>query len=114
MDTENGRTFYLWAIEKSLTQEIGSKPPTTRRNNESEFVIDISNEKVSKILPSITSLGSPQFKDRVKVEIVTCNKINHGQGLIYINDYNIPDIEEYGNYLKKEYNLLDVKKKQLG
>ena len=30
--------------------------------------------------------------------------------LIYIHDYNIPDIEDYSRELKKEYNLLDVKK----
>ena len=69
-------------------------------------------QKEIKILPTITSLGSPQFKERVKVETVACDKINHSQGLIYIHDYNIPDIEEYGNELKKEYNLLDVKKKK--
>ena len=30
--------------------------------------------------------------------------------LIYIHDYNIPDIEDFGSELKKEFNLLDVKK----
>ena len=44
------------------------------------------------------------------MEIVACDKINQIQGLKYIHDYDIPDIEEYGNELKKEYNLLDVKK----
>ena len=29
--------------------------------------------------------------------------------LIYTHDYNIPDIEDYGSELKKEYNLLDLK-----
>ena len=110
MDLENKRTFNPWTIENSLTPEIGSKPATIKSNNESEFIIEISNEKESKILPTITSLGSPQFQERVKVEIVACDKINQTQGLIYIHDYNIPDIEEYGNELKKEYNLLDVKK----
>ena len=41
------------------------------------------------------------------------DKINQTEGLIYIHDYNIPDIEGYGSELKKEYNLLDVKKKNL-
>ena len=65
MDPEKKRTFNPWAIEKSLTQEIESKPATIRSNNESEFIIEISNEKESKILPTITSLGSPQFQERV-------------------------------------------------
>ena len=29
-EPENKREFYLWAIEKSFTQEIGSKPGTRR------------------------------------------------------------------------------------
>ena len=83
---------------------------TIRSNNESKFIIKVSNEKKSKILPTITPLDSPQFQERVKVEIVACDKINQRHGLIYIHDYNIPDMEEYGDELKKEYNLLDVKK----
>ena len=42
--------------------------------------------------------------------MVACDKVNQSQGLIYIHEYNIPDIEEYGNELKKEYNVLDLKK----
>ena len=50
------------------------------------------------------------IRRRVEVEIFACNKINQSVGLIYIQDNNIPDIEEHGSELKKEYNLLDVKK----
>ena len=50
----------------------------------------------------------------VEIEIFACDKINQSQGLIYIHDYNIPDIEDYDNELKEEYNLLDMKKKQHG
>ena len=56
------------------------------------------------------SLRSPQFQERVEVWIFACNKINQSPSLIYIHDYNIPDIEDYGSELKKEYNLLDVQK----
>ena len=49
----------------------------------------------------------------VEVEVFACDKINRSQGLIYIHDYNIPDIEDYDNELKKEYNLLGVTKKNL-
>ena len=44
MDPEKKRTFHQWAIEKSLTQEIGSKPATIKSTNESELFIEISNE----------------------------------------------------------------------
>ena len=97
MDQEKKRTFNPWAIERSLTQENGSKPATIRSTNKSELMIEISNENKSKILPTKTSQGSPEFQERIKVEIVACDKINHNQGLTYIHDYNIPDIEEYGN-----------------
>ena len=40
MDPEKKRTFNPWAIEKSLTQEIGSKPATIRSTNETEFIIE--------------------------------------------------------------------------
>ena len=110
MDPEKKRIFNTWAIEKSHNQEIGNKPATIRSNKKSEFIIEFSNEKENKFFPTITSLGSPQFQERVKVEIVACDKINQSQGLMYIHDYNIPDIEEYGNELKKEYNFLDKKK----
>ena len=57
------RKFNPWPIEKSNTQEIGNKPTTIYKisNNEFESVIKISNEKENKTLPSLTSLGSPQF-----------------------------------------------------
>ena len=51
MDLEEKRTFNLWEIEMSYTQETGSEPATTRSNNKFEFVIGISNEKESKLLP---------------------------------------------------------------
>ena len=38
----------------------------------------------------------------VEVEIVAYHKTNQSQGPIYIHDYNIPDIEEYGSELMKE------------
>ena len=110
MDPENKRTFNPLAIEKSFTQEIGSKTATTRSNNESEEVIEISNEKENKNLPTITLICSPKVQERVEVEIFACDKINQSQGLIYILGYNIPDIEDYGRDLKKEYYLLQVKK----
>ena len=110
MDLGKKRKFNPWAIEKSFTQEIRSKPAIIRSNNESEFVIEISNEKQNRILPTIKPLCSPQFQERIEVEIFACNKINQSQGLIYIHDYNTPDIEDYSSELKKEYNLLDVKK----
>ena len=47
------------------------------------------------------------------MEKVASDKINQSQVVIYIHDYNIPDIEEYDNELKKEYNFLDVKKATL-
>ena len=53
---------------------------------------------------------SPQFQERVEVEIFACDHINQSKGLIYIHDYNIPDIDDYGCELKKEYNLSDVQK----
>ena len=46
----------------------------------------------------------------VEVEIYAYDKINQSKGLIYIHNYNIPDIDDYGSELKKEYNLLDVQK----
>ena len=36
--------------------------------------------------------------------------MNQRKGLIYIHNYNIPDIEYYGSALKKFYNPLDVQK----
>ena len=48
VDPEEKRIFNPWAIEKCLTQEIGSKPATIRSNNESEFIIKISNKKKAK------------------------------------------------------------------
>ena len=41
--------FNPWTIEKSFTQEIGSQPTTIRSNNKSEFVVEFSNEKESKL-----------------------------------------------------------------
>ena len=39
------RKFKPGAIEESFTQEFGTKPATIRSYNESEFVIEILNEK---------------------------------------------------------------------
>ena len=46
----------------------------------------------------------------IEVEILACDKINPREGLIYIHDYNISDIDDYDIELKKEYNLLDLQK----
>ena len=51
--------FGPWAIVKSLIQETGSIPATKRSNNESEFVIEVSNKKQNKIIPTIKSLFFP-------------------------------------------------------
>ena len=65
MDSENERKFNPWAIEKSFAQETGSKLAIIKSNKESEFVIDISNEKESKVLPTTKTLFSTkQRKDR--------------------------------------------------
>ena len=48
IDPVKKRILNLWAIEKSFTQEIRSKPATIRSNNESEIAIEISNEKKAK------------------------------------------------------------------
>ena len=92
MGPERKRTFKPWAIKKRFTQEIRRKPATIRSNNESKFVVEMSNEKESKVLPIKTSLSSPQFQETVEVEIFACNKINQSQGLIYIHYYKIPDV----------------------
>ena len=96
MGPGNRRKFNPWAIEKSHIQENGSKHATKRLNNESEFVFEISIEKESKILPTKKSLCSQKFQERFEVEIFACNKINQNKGLIYIHDYNIRDIADYG------------------
>ena len=67
MNPEKKRTYNSRAIERSFTQEIGNKPATIRSKNESEIVIEISNERESKIVPTNTSLCSPQFQKKVEV-----------------------------------------------
>ena len=62
------------------------------------------------MLPTITSLCSPQCQESVEVEMFACDKTNQSQGMINIHDYNISDIEDYSRELKIQYNLLDVKK----
>ena len=37
-------------------------------------------------------------------------KVNQSKCIIYIHDYNIPDIDDYCSELKEEYNFSDVKK----
>ena len=59
----------------SFVQETGSKPATVRSNLNLN-VIEISNGKESKILPTTKSLCFPQYNKRVEVEIIACNKIN--------------------------------------
>ena len=39
MKQEKKKTLNSWAVEKSLTQEIGSKLATIKTTNESEFII---------------------------------------------------------------------------
>ena len=86
IDSEDKRKFNLWVIEKSLNQEIGCNPATIRSNKETEFVIEISNGKENKILPTMKSICFPQLNERVQPEKFACDKINHSKGLIYIRD----------------------------
>ena len=103
----------MWAMEKTFNQETGIRPATIRLTNESEVVIEISNEKKNKIIPTIESLCFTQYNAMIQVEIFTCDKINQSKGLIYIQNCNIPDNDEYCCELKKEYNLSDMIKKNL-
>ena len=100
----------MWTIENSFTQDLGGEPSLTRSDSESEFVIEISNEKEPENLPTIKSNCYPQYNERVEVEIFACDKINQSKGLIYIHDYNTPDIDDHASELKKEHNLSDVEK----
>ena len=84
MDPENKRKFKPWAIEKSFTQEIGSKPATIKSNNESEIVIEISNEKESKFLSTIKSLCFSKLKNSIATKSTNAKAYN----------YNIPDIDD--------------------
>ena len=43
MDPKNKIKLNPWVVEKSLIKEIESTPDTIRSNNESDFVIEISN-----------------------------------------------------------------------
>ena len=47
--------------------------------------------------------NSPNYKVQgtIEVEVLACDKINQSKSLIYIHDYNIPDIDEYCSELKK-------------
>ena len=76
--------FNRCVIEKSFTREIGSKLYTIRPNNESEFVIEISNEKESK------SSIVPRNDRSLNIHL----QQNQPKKRIYIHDYNIPDIDE--------------------
>ena len=81
-----------------------------RSNKGSEFVIEISNKKESKIPPTLKSLCFPQYLERVEVEIFSYDKINQSKGLIYIQDYKNLDIDDFGRELKKKYNPSEVQK----
>ena len=98
-------------MEKSFTQEIGRKPVTIRWSNESEFVIETSNEIKNEILPTIASLCFSQYNERVEVEKFARDKINQSKGLIYIHNYNIPHVDDYSSEVKKSTTSRMYKKK---
>ena len=74
------------------------------------MVIEISNENKSKFLSTITALCFSQYQERVEVEEFVCNKVNQSKGLIYIQDFNILDIDDYDSERKKENDLWDIQK----
>ena len=95
--SRKGNKVQPMVIRKVFFTRNCNKPATIRSNNESEFVIEISKEKESKILPSIKSLCSTQLQKIIEVEIFVCNKINQSKGQIFIHDYNIPDLDDYSS-----------------
>ena len=44
------------------------------------------------------------------MELLLCDKINHSEGVIYIHNYYIHDIDYFCSELNKKYNLSDVQK----
>ena len=71
---QNGsRKFHPWAIEKSFTQQIRSKPATIRSNNESEFVIEMSNEKKAKFFQLLNHyvIHNTKKGSKLKYSLVT-------------------------------------------
>ena len=65
MDPGKKIKFNPWAIKNCFTLKTWSKSATIRWNKEFELIIETSNEKESKIFPTLTSLCSPQFHERV-------------------------------------------------
>ena len=82
MDPEKKRKFNKNLIEKSFPQKIRRKPITIISNNESQFLIEISNEKESRTLPNLKALCDSQYNERVKHVIFACDKINESKSLI--------------------------------
>ena len=60
--SSKGMNIQPVANRMELDPKNRSKPATIRLNNESEFVIEISNEKESKILPTKNLLCFPQYQ----------------------------------------------------
>ena len=103
MDPAKKRSFTPWALEKCITHELASKPSSIRSKGDTEFIIQVDNEKDSITLPRIKKLNN------VEVQIEECKDINQSKGLIYLyGDKHQIHNEAYQKDLKKEFKLVDV------
>jgi len=56
MTAEEKKSFTPWSIEKSISQELQTKPKTIRSRTDTEFIIEVDNESDSLKLLKIKKL----------------------------------------------------------
>ena len=95
------RKLTPWYLEKQLQLQIGTKPTSIRSMDRKSFIIEVSNEQLSKKMKSINKIND------ISVNIWEYFQ-NMTMGLIYVYEYDLNEFDEFRNGLIADYNLKDV------
>ena len=94
-----------WIIENAIKAHLGKPPRRCRGSpqNENTFVIEVATLEESRKMSSLLKIQNYDVTVQVNESLISPQK-----GLIYIQGYNMTNLNSYKEGLKKEYNLKDV------
>ena len=95
------RRISPWLLEKSVENQIGKKPRSIRSVSKTAFIIEVETEEQSMKIAEVEQLAG----HAVKMEK---SKISTVKGMIYIQDYDMNNFEQYRKSLMMEFGLQEV------
>ena len=97
---ENKRSINPFKLEISISQIIGSVPKSLTTSGRDSFSVEVQNDAQGEKLQNIKTI------DNVPCQVQPNTFLNNSKGIIYVNEFNIDNIEEFSAGLIENYNSI--------